>query len=511
VIAEQVHPSQAASRVSVAMPDGRFKDFQMTQALLTRQSFMIAIMGAVQALMPAVIAVSSFYVTALFFGDRFDPSSPAVVIVALLSWLFFQPSRRRRSPLIPARVSALASVMLRWLSVLGVLLFIYQAVPESPLQEYPRHVYFAWSIATTAGLMLASLTLQEIKRRFLIHAFDGRSAIVAGYSAGGLKLARQLKRNPNMRIGVAGFFDDRSEVLLNADRDARILGKLRDVAEYVKTHRTDVIFVALPNRDVQSVMTLMDDLRDTTASIYYVPDCLAFDRIQPRSDQIQGIPVIAMCESPFYGFRGVGKRWTDVGFAALALLLLSPLMLLIAVSIKLTSRGPVIQRQRRYGLDGREITIYRFRTRMLAKAGAELGSENPGSGPLTNLGRGLRGSSLDGLPQFVNVLQGRMSLVGPQPHTIAHSEQYRKYIKGYMIRYKVAPGLTGLARINGCAGETDNPMDMQARVNLDLDYLRHWSPLLDVKILVVTLAQCFGRESPPHRNLDPARMVTSAE
>jgi len=490
------------------MPEGRFKDFQMTQALLTRQSFLIAIMGAVQALMPAVIAVSSFYVTALFFGDRFDPSSPAVVIVALLSWLFFQPSRRRRSPLIPARVSALASVMLRWLSVLGVLLFIYQAVPGSPLKEYPRHVYFAWSIATTAGLMLASLTLQEIKRRFLIHAFDGRSAIVAGYSAGGLKLARQLKRNPNMRIDVAGFFDDRSEVLLNADRDAHILGKLRDVAEYVKTHRTDVIFVALPNRDVQSVMTLMDDLRDTTASIYYVPDCLAFDRIQPRSDQIQGIPVIAMCESPFYGFRGVGKRWTDVVFAALALLLVSPLMLLIAASVKLSSPGPVIQRQRRYGLDGREITIYKFRTRRLVEAGAQ---DNPGAGPLTRVGRGLRDSALDGLPLFVNVLQGRMSLVGPQPHTISHSEQYRKYIKGYMIRYKVAPGLTGLARINGCAGVTDNPLDMQARVNLDLDYLRHWSPLLDVKILVVTLAQCFGRESPPHRNLDPARMVTSSD
>ena len=505
---------QATARISVATPGGRFKDFQMTQPLLTRQSFLIAIVSAVQAVMPTIIAVAAFYATLLFFGDAFDPSSPALVIVALLSWLLFRPTDKRRSPLIPARVSAAASVMLRWLSVLMVLLFIYQVVPESPLQEYPRHVYFTWSVATLVGLMLATLALEEVKRRFLFNSFEVRSAIIAGYNASGLKLARQLKRNPGMRLGVAGFFDDRSDVLLDVERDAHILGKLSDVAGYVKTHRTDVIFVALPNRDVQPVKALMDDLRDTTASIYYVPDSLAFDRIQPRSDQVQGIPVVAMCESPFYGFRGVGKRWTDVVLAAVGLLLLSPLLLLIAASVMLSSPGPIIDRQRRYGLDGREITVYKFRTRWRAQATLAPDRRGATVGPLTAVGRALQRTVLHELPQLVNVLQGRMSLVGPQPHAVAHCEEYRKLIKGYMVRHKVLPGITGLAQVNGYLGETENPLDMQARVNLDLDYLRHWSPMLDVKIILLTLGQFLGRDSTGRASragLASGELLTSAD
>lgn len=511
MIGDSLQAPHAASRVSVATPGGRLKDFLVTQPLLTRQSLMIAILGAAQAFMPAVIAVSSFYLTVAFFRLAFDPSSPAVVIVALLSWLFFQPLHRRRSALIPAPVSGAAGAMVRWLSVLAVLLLIYQAVPDSPLQAYPRHVYFMWSVITLVGVTLMTFALQEIKRRFLIRAYESRSAIIAGYSASGAKLARQLNRNPQMRLRLDGFFDDRSDVLQNVERDARILGTLRDVADYVKTHRTDVIFVALPNRDVHSVMTLMDDLRDTTASIYYVPDCLAFDRIQPRSDQVQGIPVVAMRESPFYGFRGVGKRWTDVVVAASSLLLLSPLLLLVAVSVRLSSPGPVIQRQRRYGLDGREITIYRYRTRRLIDRRAADGSVERAAGPLTNVGRSLERSSLDGLPQLFNVLQGRMSLVGPQPHTIADSEQYRRFIKGYMIRHKVSPGLTGLAQVNGHVREPANAHEMQERVNLDLDYLRHWSPLLDVKIMMLGLGQVFGREIARHEGLRAARMLPSSD
>ncbi len=271
----------------------------------------------------------------------------------------------------------------------------------------------------------------------------------------------------------------------------KLLGALSDLGGYVKQHLTDVIFIALPIRHVKRVMNLLDDLRDTTASIYYVPDIFVFDLIQARSGEIQGIPVVAMCETPFYGYRGVAKRLTDVGLSLLILLLLAPLLVVIAVLVKLTSTGPVIFKQRRYGLDGMEIAVYKFRTMRVTEDGEQIRQASKTDSRVTPVGGLLRRSSLDELPQLINVLQGRMSLVGPRPHAVAHNEEYRKLIKGYMVRHKVLPGITGLAQVNGCRGETSQLEEMEARVNFDLDYLRHWSPMLDIKIILLTIVKVF--------------------
>jgi putative colanic acid biosynthesis UDP-glucose lipid carrier transferase len=276
--------------------------------------------------------------------------------------------------------------------------------------------------------------------------------------------------------------------------DARLLGSLSDMSQYVKDNRTDVIFIALPIRHVKRVMDLLDDLRDTTASIYYVPDIFVFNLIQARPSEVHGIPVVAMCETPFYGYRGVVKRITDVGFSILILLLLLPLLVIIALAIKLSSQGPIIFKQRRYGLDGREIAVYKFRTMRVTEDGAKIRQASKTDSRITPVGRVLRRSSMDELPQLINVLQGRMSLVGPRPHAVAHNEEYRKLIKGYMLRHKVLPGITGLAQINGWRGETLTLEDMEARINYDLDYLRHWTPLLDIKILLVTIVKVFRDE-----------------
>jgi putative colanic acid biosynthesis UDP-glucose lipid carrier transferase len=286
---------------------------------------------------------------------------------------------------------------------------------------------------------------------------------------------------------VEGFFDDRSHDRLEVESGAKVLGSLREVASYVNEHRTDVIFIALPIRHVLRVMSLVDELRDTTASIYYVPDIFVFDLIQARSGDIHGIPVVAMCETPFYGYRGVSKRMTDLIFAMGILLLTMPLLVLIGILVKLTSPGPMIFKQRRYGLDGREIDVYKFRTMKVTEDGAHVHQATKGDPRITPIGGMLRRSSLDELPQLINVLQGRMSLVGPRPHAVAHNELYRKLIKGYMLRHKVLPGITGLAQVNGCRGETRELHEMEARVRYDLEYLRHWSPMLDVKILLLTL------------------------
>jgi putative colanic acid biosynthesis UDP-glucose lipid carrier transferase len=162
-------------------------------------------------------------------------------------------------------------------------------------------------------------------------------------------------------------------------------------------------------------------------------------------------------------------------------------MVIIALLIKLTSRGPIIFKQRRYGLDGREIKIYKFRSMTVSEDGATVQQATKQDGRITPLGKYLRRYSLDELPQIFNVLHGSMSLVGPRPHAVAHNEQYRKLIKGYMVRHKVRPGITGLAQVNGCRGETARLEEMQARVDFDLEYLRNWSPTLDLKILVRTV------------------------
>src|SRR5450631_2522113 len=462
----------------------------MTQPVLAKQSFLIAILAGAQAIMPAVVAVASLYATIILFGDKFDPSSSAIVIVAVLCLVLVQPPREVSSQFTSARVSAVVDVIFRWLVLLAILLAIGY-VTKSPLQAYPRRVFLTWAALTPVALILATLAMQELMRRFLINAFDSRSAIIAGYNTSSLELARRLKSNPGMRLEVAGFFDDRSSDRLGMEPDAKLVGSLSDLGSYVKEHRTDVIFIALPIRHVKRVMNLLDDLRDTTASIYVVPDIFVFDLIQARSGEIHGIPVVAMCETPFYGYRGVAKRLTDVSFSAVILLLLLPLLVLIAIVVKLSSPGPIIFKQRRYGLDGREIAVYKFRTMRVTEDGAYIRQASKSDSRITRFGGVLRRSSMDELPQLINVLQGRMSLVGPRPHAVAHNEEYRKLIKGYMVRHKVLPGITGLAQVNGCRGETSQLEEMEARVNYDLDYLRRWTPMLDIKIILLTAVKIF--------------------
>jgi putative colanic acid biosynthesis UDP-glucose lipid carrier transferase len=184
----------------------------------------------------------------------------------------------------------------------------------------------------------------------------------------------------------------------------------------------------------------------------------------------------------------VSKRLTDMIVATVTLIVASPLMVLTAILVKATSLGPIIFKQRRYGLDGREIIIYKFRTMTVTEDAGPIRQATRDDARVTSIGRLLRRTSLDELPQLVNVLQGRMSLVGPRPHCVAHNELYRKLIKGYMVRHKVPPGITGLAQVHGLRGETTSVEQMEARVQYDLEYLRNWSVLLDFKILLKTLS-----------------------
>jgi putative colanic acid biosysnthesis UDP-glucose lipid carrier transferase len=212
-----------------------------------------------------------------------------------------------------------------------------------------------------------------------------------------------------------------------------------------------------------------------------------FDLIQARVDAVNGIPVVAVCETPIFGVNAVVKRVFDFLMASLILLLIWPVMLLIAIGVKLTSPGPALFKQRRYGLGGDEIMVYKFRTMIVQEDGARIEQAHKDDRRVTRFGAFLRRTSLDELPQFFNVIGGSMSIVGPRPHAIAHNEQYRRLIDGYMIRHKVKPGITGWAQVNGFRGETQTVEKMQKRVEYDLDYLRNWSVSLDMWIMVKTV------------------------
>ncbi len=270
-----------------------------------------------------------------------------------------------------------------------------------------------------------------------------------------------------------------------------MLGCFDHLPDLIRNHRINRIYISLPMASQPRILSILEDLKDTTVSIYFVPDMFVTDLIQSKPTVLCGIPVISVCETPFQGFNGLLKRGSDLVLSSLILVCLSPILLGIAVAVKLSSPGPVIFKQRRYGQDGQEILVYKFRSMTVAEDGAHIQQAQRGDKRITPLGAILRKTSLDELPQFINVLQGRMSIVGPRPHAVAHNELYRKLIKGYMVRHKVKPGITGWAQVNGFRGETDTLEKMQGRIQYDLDYLRNWSLKLDLLIVFKTIRLIF--------------------
>lgn len=457
---------------------------RMNAALVPKTTdFTIAASGLVtmQGFAPAVIAVSSLYGLLGLFEVTPGPYFHSMaLVVTLLAITVLRIPRTATSQLFGGNFALVIAVCMRWLVMLAVL-FALGYVSGFSL-HYPRRVILTWAFVTPALI----IALQELLRRVISDPANARKAVIAGCTDSSLALARRLRGQNQFRISVAGFFDDRGRDRLKVNGEVALLGTLADMPEFVRQNGIEVAFVALPIRPVSRVMELVDELRDSTASIYYLPDIHVFELIQSRGEVLDGIPVISMCETPFHGHRAAAKRLTDLLLTIPLLALISPLMLAIAIAVRLSSPGPVVFRQRRYGLNGEEITVYKFRTMTVVEDGSVTEQARRGDARFTRLGRFLRRYSLDELPQLINVLQGRMSLVGPRPHTVAHNELYRKLIKGYMLRHKVLPGITGLAQVNGLRGETRELQQMEARVRYDLEYLRSWSVELDLEILART-------------------------
>jgi putative colanic acid biosynthesis UDP-glucose lipid carrier transferase len=458
--------------------------------LLKRQSGLAAIFFSLRAAAPAAVSILTLYVLAELTGTgTTDYFSAVTIIVTILSIALLQSPRTPAAELIAPRKVVATGLLVRWMVLLLALLAIGYVAGFPPRYSLP--VMLMWAVATPAVLIPSMLLLDEVARRVLCRPSNSRTVVFAGYNKSSSQLAERFSRHPELCMRVLGFFDDRSAQRLEPTDGQKLLGPLSQLPEYVKNNAIDVIFIALPIRHIRRVQHLLDKLGDTTVSLYYLPDVLISDQFQARTGEILGVPVIAMRETPFHGYQGATKRLLDVVIASLVLVLSSPLLLAIAAAIKLTSKGPVLFRQRRYGLDGREIVIYKFRTMTVTEDDGWLDQARPGDARVTRIGRILRRCSLDEMPQFINVLQGRMSIVGPRPHAVGHNEAYRRLIKGYMVRHKVPPGITGLAQIKGFRGPTPRLQDMQARVHYDLEYLRNWSLWLDLKIMFLTVPKLF--------------------
>lgn len=462
----------------------------MSQPVLLKASLAVATVRLLQGVLPALMVGSSLWAIAHLRGVAFDEWYLALSLIATaLTFTILQPMPQE-SPSLGIQIAGLAlSVVSRWISVLGLLYLLGELTGFD--SHFSSAVIAPWASVAGALAFIVMLGLQVLMRRIVLGRDNQRTAVIVGATTASLQLADKLASHPELCTQVRGFFDDRSTERLDPLGGFPLLGRLADLTDYVRRERIDVIFIALPIRHVQRVMDLLDELRDSTASIYYVPDVFVFDLIQSRTGEIMGVPVVAMCETPFYGYRGVMKRMTDIGFTLGIMVFALPLMAVIAVLVRLSSPGPVIFKQRRYGLDGEEILVYKFRSMRVTEDGPQIRQATKEDDRVTTLGKYLRRFSLDELPQLFNVLQGRMSLVGPRPHAVAHNEMYRKLIKGYMLRHKVLPGITGLAQVSGCRGETRELEQMQLRVNFDLEYLRRWTPLLDLKIILLTLVQLF--------------------
>jgi putative colanic acid biosynthesis UDP-glucose lipid carrier transferase len=458
----------------------------VTNPVVYKRSLHIGLLTLAQALLPPLIAGGLLWFAVWALRARVGHFALMVCIVIVLAAAMLQPKRALTSQLIAGRRQLVQRIALRWLMLLFLLLMIGYATKSS--DEFSRRVVLSWAVITPALVILVSLFMHETLRRMLADPTNARRAAFVGYNEISLSLASRLVSNSAAALTVAGFFDDRAPERLGPAALTQLRGGLKDLVPYVKHHAIDVIFVALPVSHISRVKQLLEDLRDTTVSVYYVPTVFPFDSIQGGTSEFLGVPLIALCETPFHGYRGISKRFTDLALASAIVLLASPVMLLAALLIRLTSPGPIIFKQRRYGLDGQEIIVFKFRTMVVTEDGDEIRQATQTDSRVTSIGRVLRRTSLDELPQLINVLQGRMSLVGPRPHAVAHNELYRKLIKGYMVRHKVAPGMTGLAQVHGFRGETRTVEQMEARLKYDLEYLRNWSPLLDLKILLKTLA-----------------------
>jgi putative colanic acid biosynthesis UDP-glucose lipid carrier transferase len=442
-----------------------------------------SVTSLIAAFLEPSITVLTLIATTLAFDERMD--RPALTLCLLVFALTFPGRNRFRDSLLGAAVDIASS----WLVLVCILALCAYATRS--FNYFENDVLLVWALMTPVLQWVATWIGRMISNRHAARPSSRRTAVIVGASALGVKVARALQEGESQGVDFVGYFDDRTDGRLDSAARARVLGTLAEVAAYTTEHGIREVYITLPLGSQPRIVALLEQLQGTTASLFFVPDVFGISIIQGRLQDMNGVPVVGICETPFTGTNELVKRLSDLILASLIVILISPLLLAIAIGVKLSSPGPVIFKQRRNGLDGDEIIVYKFRSMTTIDDGPVVRQATRNDPRITPFGAFLRRTSLDELPQFFNVLQGTMSIVGPRPHAVTHNKEYRQIIKAYMVRHKVKPGITGWAQVNGQRGETDTIEKMRIRVEYDLEYLRNWSLGLDLRIIVSTIRVLF--------------------
>ena len=349
---------------------------------------------------------------------------------------------------------------------------------------YSRIALSSWVILTPLLICLQRSITRYALSGLREIGINYRNTCICGNTKQAHRLAHIIQKAPDMGLRLSGIYTDSP---METSDDVSYSGSIEDMISQAKSGELDVVYLAFGIQEMERINKIIHALADSTVDLYVVPGFETYHLFQSPVSLIGGIPALSVYDKPLQGVDGLVKRIEDLIIGGLMLTVTAIPMLIISLLVKVTSDGPVLFKQRRYGMDGREIIVWKFRSMSVCEDGAGVQQAQKGDQRVTKLGAFLRRTSLDELPQLLNVLHGNMSLVGPRPHAVAHNEEYRKRIHGYMLRHKVKPGITGLAQIRGWRGETNTLEKMEKRVECDLEYIRTWSLMLDIKILFATL------------------------
>ena len=444
--------------------------------------------STLQRLADVVVVVLAQILARWMYHEPWGDQALTVTVLGLLAFGFAaEASGLYRPYRMETVVREIRDTLVAWLPVpLTLLAFWFFTKTSTNYSRVAAVIWFA-----LAPVMLCTLRVGvRIGLRVLrAHGHNTRRVAILGCTQDAERLAGALDELPWLGLDLQGIYDDRSEKRRHTSKHpkCKVLGTSNDLIELCHRGAIDVVYVALPLRAELRTAGILTELADTTVTVYMVADFLYYSLLRAHWSQVGGIPVVSVHNSPFEGVVAWVKRLEDLVIGSMIVLLTLIPMACIAIAIKFSSPGPIFFRQWRYGLCGKKIRILKFRTMTVCEDGPMVKQASRNDSRVTRIGRFLRRTSLDEFPQFLQVLTGELSLVGPRPHAVAHNEQYRALIHGYMLRHMVKPGITGWAQVNGWRGETAELDMMEQRVKHDLEYIRNWNLFLDLKIIFLTI------------------------
>lgn len=437
---------------------------------------------------PMIVVGSGVALYAFQFGNLEFPRNYLFILtgtflLCLAIFPFFNLYRPYRGASLWAETQKLASAWTVLFAGLVVMLF------ATKTSTYFSRMWIGqWAVGGFACLVISRMVLRGGLRLLRRHGFNLRFIAIAGAGELGRDVARRLAASPWTGLKVLGFYDDNPCLQRQSLEGVQVRGGLHRIPKEVMELGIDQVWIALPLHQDRQVKSLVSQLSRLPVQVTFIPDIYGVQLLNHSIGEIAGFPVIHLMESPLAGVNGLVKAAEDRLLAALILLAAAPLMMLIAIGVKLSSPGPVLFGQLRGGLHGDRIWVWKFRSmKQHEEQPGKITQSVPGDSRVTSFGAFLRRTSLDELPQFFNVLRGDMSIVGPRPHAVEHDSFYQRQIDVYMMRHHVKPGITGWAQVNGWRGETGEIEKMEMRVRHDLYYINNWSLWFDLRIIFMTV------------------------